>query len=340
MPEEFGLRGLKGITATTRDRGSTLLTLNRKNVISTEAGKLVPQYTESDVRKKYNGSAAIYDSGSVKSISMEERSPVRTPLGMIEAELVTFYESGALKRVFPVNGKIGGFWTEADETALCPVLSMPLPCGTVTARFVNISFREDGGIRSVTLWPGETPEIDTPTGAMRIRIGASFHPNGRLRTTEPARPTDICTPIGTISAFDTDAVGVNADTGSLEFSCDGEVRRLRTVNSGVTACVGDKQHSFSPGVRPSLLSASGWEVAPLTVCFDDDGSVAFDGVRSEFRTGDARFRIWRHAVPMPVDISGMNGDGTDATEEQSCTAVAEQTAMPTRGRDPHSLVRL
>ncbi|MDR3205762.1 MAG: hypothetical protein LBT41_01480 [Candidatus Methanoplasma sp.] len=294
---------LKGVTASVHDRNSVLLTLNEKNTISTKAGVFVPQYTESDVRKRYNGSMAVYTGGSVKSITLEERSQAETPLGAIPAELVTFYESGELKRVFPVNGKISGFWTEEDEKTLCPVLEVPLPCGTVAARFVNISFYENGSVRSATLWPGEEPEIETPAGMMRMRTGASFHPNGRLRTTEPAGPTPVSTPIGTMSAFDSDAIGVNADVGSLEFSDKGEIRSLRTVNSGAVVLTGGTERRFFPGIRPSLLSASGWEVDPLTVRFDGD-EVSFDG-GERFRIADHAFRIERRAVGMPVDISGM-----------------------------------
>ena len=40
------------------------------------------------------------------------------------AEQVSFYESGALKRIFPLNGTLSGYWTQEDEAKLATPLTL------------------------------------------------------------------------------------------------------------------------------------------------------------------------------------------------------------------------
>ena len=45
-----------------------------------------------------------YDNGGIKSIYAQEPVKIKTSIGIIKAEFITFYESGAIKRIFPVYG--------------------------------------------------------------------------------------------------------------------------------------------------------------------------------------------------------------------------------------------
>ena len=47
----------------------------------------------------------------------------------MDAELVTFHADGSLRRVFPLNGKLSGYWTEADEGALAKAMELSTPLG-------------------------------------------------------------------------------------------------------------------------------------------------------------------------------------------------------------------
>ncbi|NDV26744.1 hypothetical protein [Desulfovibrio sp. JC010] len=238
----------------------------------TEAGELVAQHTTDDLRRKTLQPVQTYANGTVKSLPLEERTPVFTPLGIVEAELVTFYKSGKLKRVFPLNGKLSGYWTQEDEGKLVDPLTIDTPAGPLTARVISLCFYEDGKLRSLTLWPDENITVQTPVGAIKTRVGISFSPGGRIRSLEPAQPTPLKTRIGKITAFDSDAVGINGDLNSLVFDNEGQVASLCTSLSMVSARhYSGAEFIFVPESRESLCSESEQEMVPMRMLFDDQG---------------------------------------------------------------------
>ena len=87
-------------------------TLNQPNVIHTCCGDLVPRFSRPDARSKELKSLSFYESGALRSISLDQQVDVRTPIGLFPAELVTFYEDGRLDSVFPLNGQLGFGWSE------------------------------------------------------------------------------------------------------------------------------------------------------------------------------------------------------------------------------------
>ena len=44
-------------------------------------------------------------------------------------------------------------------------------------------------------------EIDTPVGRQSARVGMAFHPDGALRSFEPASMIEVQSPIGALGAF-------------------------------------------------------------------------------------------------------------------------------------------
>ena len=83
--------------------------------IKTAYGDLIPCYDSSDVRKRYREALERYPSGALRSIYLQDRTVIWTQVGRIHAELVSFYECGTIKRVFPTYGKISAYHTEEDE---------------------------------------------------------------------------------------------------------------------------------------------------------------------------------------------------------------------------------
>ncbi|NDV23364.1 hypothetical protein [Desulfovibrio sp. JC022] len=238
----------------------------------TEVGELIAQHTTDDLRRKTLQPVQTYANGTVKSLPLEERTPVFTPVGIIEAEMVTFYKSGKLKRVFPLNGKLSGYWTQEDEGKLAEPLTIDTPAGPLTAKVISLCFYEDGGLRSMTLWPDENIAVQTPVGVIRTRVGISFSPGGRIRSLEPVEPAPLQTRIGKITAFDSDAVGINGDLNSLVFDNQGQVASLCTTLSMVTARhYSGAEFLFVPECRESLCSESEREMVPMRVVFDDQG---------------------------------------------------------------------
>ncbi|MDR2615540.1 MAG: hypothetical protein LBC28_03065 [Oscillospiraceae bacterium] len=160
------------------------LSLGARNMLLTHAGELVPFYTETP-RRKQKFAVEYYKNGMLKAVALEEQQEVITPIGEMPAELVTFYDTGELLRLFPLDGKIGAYWGEADERALHIPLSFSFDFAEFTALIDCVCFYKSGAVRSVTLFPGETAELNTLTGSVLAERGFSLNEDGSLRSLSP-----------------------------------------------------------------------------------------------------------------------------------------------------------
>jgi hypothetical protein len=258
-----------GIESYARYPGGQLegVKLYERNMLVTHAGELVPFYSET-TRRKNKFSVEFYKSGAVKAAALEEQQEIQTPIGEFPAELVTFFETGELKRFFPLDGKISGFWSEEEERALAIPFTFELPFCTFTAIVSGVGFFEDGNIRSITLFPKETVSVRTAYGAVLTRNGFSLHPTGGLATLEPAEPAAIQTPIGRFLAYDPNAIGVNADVNSLAFDTSGNVAGLVTAQNRIAVQTGDgRLLLFRPREQASPTGGDAAVIAGLTVQF-------------------------------------------------------------------------
>lgn len=261
--------------------------------LATPAGNLIPQHTTDDLRKKEVLPVTFHPDGSLKSLPLETQASIVTPAGDIPAELVTFHPDGSINRVFPLNGKLSGYWGQEDEEGLADLTTLITPVGTITARFISVSFHPGGTLRSLTLWPGDTFTVEAPTGPIAVRIGISFSPDGTIRSLEPAKPTPVTTPAGNISAYDPDAVGVNGDLNSLVFKDDGTVVRVATTLTRIKAAHPDGHTtSYTPEYRDSLCGDEDREVVPMVVDFSEDTTRIWldpDKAPAELEAGTALF---------------------------------------------------
>lgn len=140
----------------------------------------------------------------VNAVSLEEQQNILTPIGEFPAELVTFYDTGELKRIFPLDGKISGFGSEEDERTLHVPFSFSFDFSEFTALLSSLCFYRSRAIRSIPLFPGEVISVRTPLGGeIRVRNGFSLYESRRLESAEPAVPTPVLTPIGLITTYDT-----------------------------------------------------------------------------------------------------------------------------------------
>ena len=229
-------RGAGGITTdlktfeTFPDGSLKSCMLDEPVVINTPSGKWIPRWTDDSVRRKYNKSLSFYPSGAIKSIALHDQTPVMTPQGEILAEHVTFYENGALHRVFPCNGKISGYWTQEDEKTLAGEFHVDWGTQKIDAPIMIFRFYMTGHLRSLTFWPDSEYEIITPIGPVMTRTGISFYENGSISSVEPAVPVEIPGEAGRF-AYDMDASGLHGDCNSLHFAPDGTV--ISYVEDGV-----------------------------------------------------------------------------------------------------------
>jgi hypothetical protein len=240
--------------------------------IDSSAGLLVPQFSISDdSSRKKEAPLIFHPNGHIKSCPLEEATTVKTPIGDISCELLTFYENGALKRIFPLNGKLSGFWTQENEYKLAEVLCIPTTIGEINAKPIFLQFYESGELETIAFWPRETIQMESELGRMEIRNGISFHKNGAIKSCEPLNPYSILTPIGIVEAWDPDPDGITAAHWSLCFNDQKKVTRIHTISTRIAVMHGTETlNVFSPGIIPSVCSDSDKELVPLIISFTEN----------------------------------------------------------------------
>ncbi len=297
---KFGV--LKGVTSFEfyNNGGIKKCKLNEYNEVQTAYGVLVPQYEEDEIgRRKFTKSLTFYENGNLESISLQCQTEVQVAAGSVPAETILFYETGSIKRIFPLDGRITGFWSEDDEYGLAKEIELKVSFGSIKKKFVALYFYEEGPIKSLTFWVKDSIVVPTPVGAIETRIGISFYENGELRSLEPKKSTVVETPIGLITAFNTDAIGIHGDSNSLCFYPDGRIKSLLTSTDRiiVTDTQGDRI-TMEPGLAEDLLESSAMAIVPLPIEFYDN-SVRFNkSAETEYKLGEATFTT-RH-FPLTV----------------------------------------
>lgn len=267
--------------------------LSEENKISTCCGQLIPRYTEGTARQKFTGSLTFYESGQLKRVSLENQTMIETPMGQFPAEALSFYKSGALCRFFPLNGKLSGYWTEQDESALLNPIEIQLSTGTFTSKIIGCSFYEGGSLRSVTLWPDQTIEIKAWKRTFPVRIGFSLYENGEVKSLEPGVPVSVETPIGEMIVFDDSALGIHADTNSLCFDAQGNIIALATSSYVIRATASGKESQMiTPLKVPHPLQDDQFITLPLKVAFKENLVSFFSGTSErQFSLSDTKFEL-------------------------------------------------
>jgi hypothetical protein len=258
-------------------------------VFNTCLGPLPAQHSTDDLRRRTVQALSFHPSGALRALPLERPTRITTPAGAMDVELVTFHADGSLCRAFPLNGKLSGYWTQEDEGRLAQPVALDTPLGAVRVKLIAACFASNGLLLSLTLWPGETLDVETPVGPLRARVGVSFRPDGGLRSLEPAKPQGVPTPAGIIQAYDLDAVGICGDVNSLGFAPDGSVSRVSTSLTRVLAWgPHETQLAFTPECRESLCGDTEREPVPM---------------RLEFQGDQARIRISDAAPWTELDLS-------------------------------------
>ena len=263
--------------------------------IETPVGVIVPQYSVDDHGRRILKPVYFYDNGNIKKAPLQDAACIETKYGEISAEFVIFYNDELLKKLFPLNGKLSGYWGEKDEYTLSKELELQLPCGTIKAKIINIVFYKNGNIKSITLWPQETVEAKTPIGTMRIRVGIAFYEDGSIKSAEPAQPYAVETKIGKISAYDNDPEGIMGDMNSLQFDSKGDVTALSTTNNVIivkTASGGEVR--YAPSEKESLCSEQVAITVPLQIEFIN-GTVRFNkSISDEYNFSEYAFEVIKY----------------------------------------------
>ena len=189
--------------------------------VRTRYGELTPYGGASDYRKKYRTAVDHYKDGSVKSVYLQEPVELRFPAGVYQAELITFYEDGSAKRVFPLYGQISAYWSIEEEVENAPYYDFEVSGEILRIRPQCILFYPSGKIRAVTLWPGDEISVLTPVGRIRSKLGFELYESCALRSIEPVYGTVINTPEGEIRPYRYRPVMMHAENATLGFTEDG-----------------------------------------------------------------------------------------------------------------------
>ena len=208
------------------------------NEIKTRYGTFIPYSGEAELRKKNKEPVTYHENGEIASIYFEEIRKVNTPLGEIDAEYLTFYPDGTLKRLFPSYGQISGYWTEEDEYSIAPEAEIALCGRTFRVHPLCIAFYPSGKVKSFTIWNRDTVTVDTKYGEVETNFGFDLRENGKLKSVEPVFGTKLETEKGVIYPFDTDNYRLSAENNSLVFDEKGDIVSVKTLRTGLKVSTG------------------------------------------------------------------------------------------------------
>ena len=193
------------------------------SIINTKYGNLLPCSGASDYRKKHRCAVCYYDSGALKSVYLEEPQVLSFPSGDYQAELITFYEDGSAKRIFPLYGQISAYWSIEEEAEYAPEYEFEIAGDIYLIKPECIFFYPSGKIRSITLWPSDELNVKTPVGNIRTKLGIELYESGTVRSIEPVYGTVISTPSGDIKPFRYRPVMMHAENAALKFDGSGNL---------------------------------------------------------------------------------------------------------------------
>ncbi|ADL52592.1 hypothetical protein [Clostridium cellulovorans] len=268
---KYGLLENIKILYSFNDGSPRVVNVMEENILDTIHGPLVPQYCDKDQRRKLRNSISFYKNGNIESLSVQDQTEIKTSIGILPAEFITFYDNGAIKRIFPLNGKLSAFWEEKEEYALAKPLMLNLPIGNYYTKILSAYFYPSGAIKSITLWPDDTLTIPSPLGEVTTRIGISFYEDGKLKSFEPNEPIEINTKIGKLISYDNFALTVNGDINSVSFSETSEITTLCTIDNTVKVI---NQHGYAelytPTLRINTLDDETMVKVPLKIEFSND----------------------------------------------------------------------
>jgi hypothetical protein len=289
---------LKAISTFTTYSDSQLkdCVVNERADLPTPLGLLTPKYEHTGIRCKHIYSVSFFQNGKISRIALNEQTEVETPIGKLPAELITFYESGSIKRLFPLNGQISGYWSEDDEYNLSKEFLFQFPFGSFEIKFIGIHFYENGSIQSLTLWPKETISVQTPLLEQKIRIGLSLYPDGIIKSFEPADLINVVTPIGAINSFDITANGITGDKNSLSFTEDGKIKSLTTSNTKITVMDGNNITKIHSPIHIGEIDEFDLFFKPLKIDFGND-KVRFNE-QDEYKIRGNQFKIEPYHKPL------------------------------------------
>lgn len=253
---------------------------------------LIPLYGFHDDRRKEFPPVKVFRSGNIKSISLNESTKINTVLGEFDVEKITFYEEGQINRIFLLDGKLSGYWSEDDEYNLAKPYKFDFKFSSFEAKIISLHFYRTKELKSITLWPKEKVKLNIGNYSFIGRIGFSLYKDGKLQSCEPFRPINLNTPIGEIEAYDINALGIHGDSNSLNFYEDGSIKSLITSTSTITILTKEGDKIFHSPKKIRLYSNSEvMDTITLKLEFKNNKVIIDD--EYEYKIAENKFEIKR-----------------------------------------------
>jgi hypothetical protein len=197
-----------------------------------------------------------YPDGNVRSIYLQDVEGITLPEGKFQVELMTFYEDGSIKRLFPLYGQLSSYWNVEDEIAAAPEYVFTINGQDISIRPQCIYFYPSGKIRSITLWPVDSITINTPAGTVTSKLGIEVYEDKTIRSIEPAFGTVLSTKFGDARPFMVRKHMMHAEDASMRFDTEGNLFSFATLQTKVE-------------VEGETYKAGDYR-SPLIICFGTD----------------------------------------------------------------------
>lgn len=247
---------------------------------NTDYGTFKAQHTNDDARKQTINSLEFFECGNLRKISLEKQTTVQTIHGEIPAELILFYNSKEIRKIFPLNGKITGYWSEKDEYKLADQLEFIIDDIHIKGKFINIEFYENQALKSLLLWPNETMELDINNEKIKIKNKITFYENGKIKSIEPVKSVLVDTVIGKINVFNTASSGLGYGS-TVIFDESGNIKELNT-SSDKFEIKKDSEliAAIEPEMQPSMCNDKILVPQAINIKFENE-YVSFDDAKYE-----------------------------------------------------------
>ena len=280
--------------------------LEEYNQINIDLGTFVPKYEIYDTRTKYRNALSFYESGELKSIFLEQQQEIISSLGELKVELITFYESGSIHRVFPLYGQISGYWSEEEELALAQPITIDLHSIKFDCKVSCFCFYPSGQLKSLTFCKDEKITVETNYGKIKVHLGISFYEDGKIKSLEPFNPVKITSSIGTYYAYDNAPFGIHGDNNSLCFTNEGVVQSFTSSLSGIEIKGQGIEEIITPTLVPSQIDLDEMEVAPIKFEFKKNKVMITDvnQVKHEYEIDKYQFSNVTPQIDMTKVCSG------------------------------------
>ncbi|MBZ4683953.1 MAG: hypothetical protein PWP46_941 [Fusobacteriaceae bacterium] len=122
--------------------------------------------------------------------------------------------------------------------------------------------------------PGEINSIEIKSiGEIKFKLGISFYKNGNIKSIEPAKPINIKTRIGNITAYNTAPIGIHGEKNSLEFYENGEIKSISVSYEKIFIYKNGNIIKYKPKDKVSVCNDNLKEINPIKIEFLDEGFI-------------------------------------------------------------------